>query len=152
MSQPIVEMAKEIMVSMIQAGTVSRDQMLNELHKTHANLLALKAQEKTDGSGETPEMGQEMAVIDWKSSIRRDSISCLVCGETFKQLSTRHLKRHDLDPKSYREQFGIPKTQKLSAKDLTRRRREIVQQIRPWEQTPVYLRNHPAKKKRKRAD
>lgn len=152
MSQPLVEMAKELMVSMIQAGTVSPDQILEELHKTHASLLALKAREATGGSRETPEPEPGMEVIDWKPSIRRDSISCLVCGETFKQLSARHLKRHDLDPKSYRQQFGIPKTQKLSAKVLTRRRREVVQQIRPWEQTPAYLRNHPAKKTRRKAD
>jgi predicted transcriptional regulator len=74
--------------------------------------------------------------VDWKSSITRHSIRCLECGETFKQLSLRHLRIHDLDPRSYRTKYNIPRSQSLSARDVTARRRELAQQIRPWELAP----------------
>ncbi len=55
------------------------------------------------------------------------------CGDTFKQLSARHLRIHDLDPRSYRTKYGIPPTQSLSSRDATARRRAVAQQVRPWE-------------------
>jgi predicted transcriptional regulator len=63
----------------------------------------------------------------------------LVCGASFKQLSVRHLRNHELDPRSYRQRFGIPRTQPLSAKDTTAMRKKIVQQSRPWEKAPTYV-------------
>jgi len=74
-----------------------------------------------------------------KKSIKKYTIECLVCGAAFKQLSVRHLKEHGLDARSYRVRFGIPRTQPLSAKDTTTMRKKIVQQSRPWEKAPTYI-------------
>jgi predicted transcriptional regulator len=75
---------------------------------------------------------------DWKKSIKKHEIVCMVCGAPFKQLSVKHLKDHGLDARSYRLQFSIPRTQPLSAKETTAMRKEIVQQSRPWEKAPTY--------------
>jgi hypothetical protein len=64
---------------------------------------------------------------------------CLECGQSFKQLSVRHLKEHGLDGKAYRIKYGIPRTQALAAKEITSRRKEIVQRTRPWEKAPTFL-------------
>ena len=77
--------------------------------------------------------------MDWRKSITRHTVTCLECGQPFKQLSHRHLQEHELDGRSYRMKYGIPRTQPLAAKTTTARRRELVQGIRPWEQTPTYL-------------
>jgi predicted transcriptional regulator len=77
---------------------------------------------------------REMASSDWKRSITKHAITCLECGSTFRQLSSRHLRVHDLDSNSYRRKYGIPSTQPLSSREATARRRELAQQIRPWEQ------------------
>ncbi|WP_089941453.1 MucR family transcriptional regulator [Candidatus Entotheonella palauensis] len=61
-------------------------------------------------------------------------MSRLECGDTFRQLSTRHLRIHDLNPRSYRAKYGIPRTQPLSSRTATARRRELARQIRLWEQ------------------
>jgi predicted transcriptional regulator len=76
---------------------------------------------------------------NWKKSIKKYTIECLVCGAAFKQLSVRHLKEHGLDARSYRVRYGIPRTQPLSAKDTTAMRKKIVQQSRPWEKAPTYI-------------
>jgi predicted transcriptional regulator len=115
--------------------------MQHQLQKVYTTLRELKAREDqqlTSGtSGE--EGGASISQpLDWRKSIKKNSVQCLICGATFKQLSARHLRQHDLDPRIYRQQFGIPRTQALSAKETTALRRRVVQNIRPWEKAPTY--------------
>jgi predicted transcriptional regulator len=78
----------------------------------------------------------------WRKSVKKHTIECLECGATFKQLSIRHLKDHNLDARAYRTKYGIPRTQPLSAKDTTAMRKKIVQKSRPWEKAPTYMKAH----------
>ena len=138
MPQELLEMAKELVMAMIQTHQISLDDMQKELQKTYASLAALKDKEGgTDASGD----GTYLTATDWKKSIKKNSVECLVCGQVFKQISARHLSHHDLDPRSYRERFGIPMSQPLSAKATTAARRAVVQQIRPWEKAPTYIKS-----------
>lgn len=141
MTQPIVEMAKDLVMALIKENLIEPEDMQKELQKTHASLLSLKAiEEGNDNSGEIGERSSSH-YTDWKKSIKKHSVECLVCGAVFKQLSARHLSTHDLDPRTYRQQFGIPMTQPLSAKATTAMRRQVVQQIRPWEKAPTYVKS-----------
>jgi predicted transcriptional regulator len=146
MPQSLLEMAKDLVMAMIQAGALVPEDMQKELQKTHVSLLELKSKEDLgEANGVASEhglMAKGMAgseYIDWKKSIKKYTIECLVCGASFKQLSVRHLRNHELDPRSYRQRFGIPRTQPLSAKDTTAMRKKIVQQSRPWEKAPTYV-------------
>ena len=78
------------------------------------------------------------------TSLKHGEEPCLICGATFKQLSARHLRQHDLDLRTYRQRFGIPRSQALSAKETTAMRRRVVQNIRPWEKAPTYVQAHKA--------
>ena len=69
----------------------------------------------------------------------KHTVTRLECGASFKQLSVRHLKDHRLDGRSYRVKYGIPRTQPLSAKETTSRRKVIVQRTRPWEKAPTFV-------------
>jgi predicted transcriptional regulator len=64
------------------------------------------------------------APVDAMESIKEDFVLCLICGEKMKQLTVRHLKSHDLDAKAYRKQFKIPAGQPLSARSVTKQRKE----------------------------
>jgi predicted transcriptional regulator len=141
MTQPIVEMAKDLVMALIKENLLEPENMQKELQKTHASLLILKAKE--EGNINKSESTERIlsVYIDWKKSIKKHSIECLICGAVFKQLSARHLSTHDLDPRTYRQQFGIPTTQPLSAKATTAMRRQVVQQIRPWEKAPTYVKS-----------
>jgi predicted transcriptional regulator len=146
MPQSLLEMAKDLVMAMIQAGALSPEDMQKELQKTHGSLLELKSKEEIgEGQGISAENGimangmLGLEHVDWKKSIKKYTIECLVCGASFKQLSVRHLRNHDLDPRSYRQRFGIPRTQPLSAKDTTAMRKKIVQESRPWEKAPTYV-------------
>jgi predicted transcriptional regulator len=160
MTKPLIEMAKDLTLALIENDLLTPEDMRQQLAKTHASLLELKAREDNILEGKAGREGQiESTSVppDWKKSIKKYAVTCLVCGQTFKQLSARHLRQHDLDPRTYRQQFGIPRTQALSAKETTAMRRHIVQQSRPWEKAPTYLQAHeplapstPARPKRER--
>jgi predicted transcriptional regulator len=131
MPQSLMELAKELTLAMIQTDNLLPKDMQKTLQKTYATLRALKAQEESAALPPLP--ASETALVDWRKSITKHAVTCLACGQAFKQLSLRHLRAHGLDSRSYRTKYGIPPTQPLSARATTERRRQVVQEVRPWE-------------------
>lgn len=152
MSQTLLEMTKDLVLAQIQIKQVAPEALTSVLHNTYDTLRNLQNAESSGGSGSSemiPETQQAPIPTDWKSSISKHSIRCLECGDTFKQLSLRHLRVHDLDPRSYRTKYNIPRSQALSAREVTARRRELAQQIRPWELAPSKQSTAPKKEEDK---
>jgi predicted transcriptional regulator len=140
MPQSVLELAKDLTLALVGAGRLSAADIQDTLQKTYATLAALKAQEETGASTTAvPE------VADWRKSISRHAITCLECGQAFKQLSVRHLRQHDLDGQSYRAKYGIPHTQPLAARATTARRRQIMLDTKPWEMAPAYIKGQAKK-------
>src|SRR5688572_33234135 len=120
MPQSLVEIAKELTLALIETESIPPEDMQETLQKTHATLSALKAQE---GMGTTTTVpAARTAPVDWRKSITRHAVTCLECGESFKQLSVPHLRTHSLDGRSYRVKYGIPQGQALAARETTARR------------------------------
>ena len=142
MSQTLLEMAKDLVLAQIHAHRLSPEDMHAALQDTYSSLLALHAQEISNGMGavETPETLP--APINWRKSITKQTVTCLECGASFKQLSVRHLRDHGLSARAYRVKYGMPPRQPLSARAVTALRKQIVQQSRPWEKAPTYLKAH----------
>jgi predicted transcriptional regulator len=147
MAQAILEMTKDLVMAQIKAGALLPEDMHKELQKTHASLMELKTKEESGVGGVGQDGETTPEPMSWKKSISKYTITCLECGASFKQLSVRHLKDHDLDARSYRVKYGIPRTQPLSAKDTTAMRKKIVQESRPWEKAPTYMKAQEAKTK-----
>ena len=132
MAETVLQMAKELVQAQIQAGQLSPNDMEEVLRSTYQSLMALKTQEETGVSATATSQ-----TADWRKSITRHAVTCLECGRSFKQLSGRHLRQHDLDGRSYRAKYSIPSTQPLSGRASTARRRELAKEIRPWEKARV---------------
>jgi predicted transcriptional regulator len=133
MPQSVLEIAKDLTLTLVEAGSVSADNMQDMLQKTYATLAALKAREET-GSG----TARTQEPVDWRQSITRHSITCLECGASFRQLAARHLQQHGLDARSYRAKYSIPTTQPLAARATAALRRRIAAEVKPWEKSPTY--------------
>ncbi len=146
MPQSVLEMAKDLVMAQIQAGALPIEDMQRELQKTYASLMDLKEREDSGNPSLTLEGASKPERVDWRKSITKHTITCIECGSSYKQLSVRHLRDHDLDARSYRTKYGIPRTQPLSAKETTAMRKKIVQKSRPWEKAPTYIKAHAAKK------
>ncbi len=129
-------MAKELVLAQIQGQQIAPADMQSALNSTYEALQNLQAAEASGSSGNgngADERLEAAAAVDWKKSVMKHSVTCLECGEAFKQLSLPHLSTHDLDPRTYQAKYKIPRSQALSAKEVTARQRELAQQIRPWE-------------------
>ena len=137
-AQSLLEMAKDLTRTLVEAGKLSAEDMHRTLQQTYTTLSALKAQEEARTTS-TPIPASTSPAVDWRKSITRQAVTCLECGQSWKQLTIRHLMTHGLDPRSYRRKYGIPRTQPLTARNTTRRRRQVVQTVRPWEKAPAYL-------------
>ena len=137
MVESVLEMATELVSAQIQAGSVAPENMSELLTTTHHQLLALQARE---ASGSQPGATQAVnRITDWRKSIGKHAVICMECGASFRQLSIRHLREHNLNKRSYQLKYGIPRTQSLAAKASTARRRAAVRESRPWEKTPKYI-------------
>ena len=97
MSQTLLEMTKDLVLAQIEAHRLSPEDMQTALQHTYTSLLALQAQEDAHGlvAVATPET--PTAPVNWRKSITKDTVTCLECGASFKQLSVRHLREHGLD-------------------------------------------------------
>jgi predicted transcriptional regulator len=143
MAQTIREMTKDLVIAQIQTKALPPDAMHRALQQTYASLMALQAQEETDGTGSVQTTTEP---VDWRKSITRHAVTCLECGATFKQLS-RHLVEHHLDSRSYRSKYGIPRSQPLAARSVTAMRRKIIQEVKPWTKTSRYIQEQAEKAK-----
>ena len=136
MAKTLLEMAKDLAQSFVEAGQLSTDDMQNTLQKMYTTLTELKTQEEARATARV--FASKTPAVDWRKSMTKHAVTCLECGQAFKQLSIHHLRRHGLDSHSYRTKYGIPHTQPLAARATTMRRRQVVQEVRPWEQSPTY--------------
>jgi predicted transcriptional regulator len=139
MSQTLLEMAKDLVMAQIAAHRLSPEDMHQALQQTYASLQALKAQEDSPGSVAVVTPATLPKPVNWRKSITKHTVTCLECRASFKQLSVRHLTEHGLDGKAYRIKYGIPRTQSLAAKEVTSRRKAMVQRSRPWEKAPTFV-------------
>ena len=138
MPASIIEMAKDLVQAQIQTGAVEPEKMMELLKSTTEGLAELSTQYSNPTGPGAGDHATPKEPIDWRHSIKRNSIVCLESGQEFRQLSARHLQKYGLTPKSYREKYGIPMSQPLSAKSVTKKRQEIVRRTRPWEKAPTY--------------
>jgi predicted transcriptional regulator len=139
MPQSVLEMTKDLVLAEIQAGSLSPDEMQGTLHHIYQSMLTLKSREESETLVSASMAERPQALVDWRTSITRHAITCLECGQTFKQLSGRHLRLHGLDARSYRRKYGIPSTQPLTARETAAKQRQIAAEVRPWEKSPMYM-------------
>jgi predicted transcriptional regulator len=151
MSKSLLEMAAEIVSGQSSQRTLTGAEIENLLRDT---FRALKELEKLESSGAIPEsisIGEHPLAsdlnqseiagttvgpkIDPSESIREDAITCLECGQEFRQLTHTHLRReHGLTPNEYKLKYHIPSKQPLTALSVSRRRRDQAKEQNVGEQ------------------
>ncbi len=97
--------------------------------------MVRKLAESIKGISENCELPAEedTAGIDPKKAIKEKSITCVLCGKSFKILTQKHLASHDHTPESYRAHCGYKKGTPLVCKSLQRERRNKMKEMRLWE-------------------
>ena len=121
MPKSLVEMCADIVAAQVSQTHLSPEEMAESLHKVFQTLQEIQ-QRDMDAQLET-------ASQDPLSSIQRNQVICLECGQSFKLLSNRHLALHNLTPRQYKQKHGIQLTQALSARTLSARRRKVAKEL-----------------------
>jgi len=97
------------------------------LRTTHATLFDLSCQEATQKiKGQNGEkLPETLAALRQHplETLQRSQVICLECGKAHRLLSSRHLILHGLTATAYKQKWGIPLGQPLSARSLTQHRR-----------------------------
>jgi predicted transcriptional regulator len=70
---------------------------------------------------EAPESASPLPLTA-RDSIQNDKVVCLECGSEMRQLTALHLKSHNLSPRDYKQKWGFPFGQSLSALSLSKAR------------------------------
>ena len=119
--------ALEIVRAQASVRTMTEEEIVVMVTK-----LAEKFRAMSDGSSVAPEEDGGNA-IDPKKAIKEKSITCVICGKTFKLITKKHLASHGLTTEEYREHCGYKKGTPLVCKFLQRERRKKMQGMRLWE-------------------
>ena len=119
----LLEMAKDIVAAHAQATPMSTEELLAEINKVYAALLALEGGEAVVASVVEEEATPALTL---KQAFKKDEVICMICGKGGMKTLARHLNQaHDLKPSAYRKQFNIPKSTPLMAKSYAAKRKEI---------------------------
>jgi predicted transcriptional regulator len=126
MARTLVEMAADIVQSQASNRPMSTEELTSALQSTFKALQGIQAQETTALLTEGAQAAEEGAapVMSPEKSIKRNTITCLECGQEFKMLSPKHLREHGLTGRDYRKKYGFSLRQPLCAKSVSERRKK----------------------------
>jgi len=116
----LLEMAGEIVMAHASTNAMSKDELLKELQEVYAALVALEKGEEVGAAAV-----ETKPAMTAKKSIGKNTITCLICGESMKTLTRHLMSKHNLKPGAYRKQFGISSKQSLAAKSYSESRRQM---------------------------
>ena len=118
----VLEMAADIVAAHASSTAMTKEEIIAEIQDIHSALNALEKGEAV----ETSQLAEgEAPAVSKRKAFGKKQIFCMICGKGFTTLK-RHLKTaHDVSDKEYRQQFDIPRTQPLAAKDYTESRRKM---------------------------
>ncbi len=118
----LLELASSIVSAHASTSEMSTEELLLEIQKVYAKLQQLE-------SGAESVAGETKPSITFKEAFKANEVVCMICGKGGMKTLTRHLNTsHSMKPGEYRKQFGIPRTQSLTAKKFSESRRQLAQQ------------------------
>ena len=125
MSKQFVRLAADIVIANSTGKGFTTEQLTHML-KAVADTLEELAVEPAMMAAERK--AAEASPADWKASIGKNTITCMICGYSGKLL-TPHLKsKHKTTPREYRKHFAIPARTSLVSKAYRAKRRKIAKE------------------------
>ena len=127
MSKQFVRLAADIVIANSTGKGFTTEQLTQMLKEVADTLEGLAVETEGMAAAECP--SSETAIpTDWKASIGKNTITCMICGYSGKLL-TPHLKsKHQTTPKEYRKQFAMPARTPLVSKAYRAKRIKIAKE------------------------
>jgi predicted transcriptional regulator len=139
------DLAAEIVSAYVSNNPVPPAELPALIAKVHGAVSGLAT--AGGSSAAAPDAGVEKPTpAQIRKSVRPDGIVSFIDGKTYKTLK-RHLSAQGLDPKSYRERYGLPSDYPMVAPSYAEQRSQLARAIglgRPGGQTVRQGRRKPA--------
>jgi predicted transcriptional regulator len=105
----LVELATQLVTAQASTVAMTTDYIVSSLNRIHSTLEDLdRSQSKL--TEDAPEEKQRL-----KDAFKENEIVCLLCGKAYSTLGAHLATKHNTTSDQYREQFGIPSYQPLTA-------------------------------------
>lgn len=128
----VVELATELTIAWLgnQNNRVQADDVPTFLRTMHATINDLSApQAGSDAERDTAEAPDYAPAVSVRKSLAsRDKIISLIDGKPYTSL-TRHLTKHGLTPKQYRDRYNLKPDYPMVAPSYSEHRRSLAQKI-----------------------
>jgi len=129
MPKKLLEIAAEIVLGQVSTNQLATDEIVVSLKQVFSALRDMQKSETEGMPLDIAKLGEEPALeetgtgkVDPKGSIQEDKVICLECGAEMRQLTAKHLSSHGVSIREYKQRYGFPLRQSLSAKALSKAR------------------------------
>lgn len=122
-SPEIILLTADIVAAHVSNNTLAVGDLPGLIEKVHSALAGLGKEAGPDSSG------PREPAVPLRSSVKRDSIACLIDG-TRHRILTRHLTvAHGMTPDEYRKAFRLKPDYPMSAPSSTEKRKALARKI-----------------------
>ena len=121
------ELAGEIVAAYVSNNPVPVSELPNLIQSVH-NAVAGLASGSVPGTAASADDVEKPTSAQIRKSVRDDGIVSFIDGKTYKTLK-RHLTSHGLDPRGYRERFGLPADYPMTAPSYAAQRSALAKAI-----------------------
>ena len=124
-----IELAGDIVAAYVSNNPVPASELPALIARVHGAVSGLVAGTLTPESGAAPQAEIEKpGAAQVRKSVRQDGIVSFIDGKTYKTLK-RHLASHGLDPRSYRDRYGLPADYPMVAPGYAEQRSALAKAI-----------------------
>ena len=122
----LVELAGEIVAAYVSNNPVPVSELPTLIRSVHGAICGLSSGSSSDTN---PSIDVEkLTPAQIRKSVRHEGIISFIDGKTYKTLK-RHLTTHGLDPRAYRERYGLPADYPMVAPSYAEQRSALAKAI-----------------------
>lgn len=125
MKEQSVQLSCSIVAANANGRGFSTEQLMDQIRSISYAVNGLFTEDRPLALPGVIEAETSAEPVNWKKSISKTSITCLVCGAVKKVLAPHLRVQHGLTTKQYRQQFGIPAKVSLLSKEARARRQKL---------------------------
>jgi predicted transcriptional regulator len=123
----LIELTGRIVAAYVSNNPVPALELPALIAKMHSAVAGLTGSETSGAAAPTTEV-EKPSAAQIRKSVQPDGIVSFIDGRTYKTLK-RHLSANGLDPRSYRERYGLPADYPMVAPSYAEKRSQLAKQI-----------------------
>jgi predicted transcriptional regulator len=123
-----IELAGDIVAAYVSNNPVPAAELPAVIVRVHDAIAALASGTAPAETGTATADVEKPGPAQIRKSVRHDGIVSFIDGKTYKTLK-RHLTSHGLDPKSYRDRYGLPTDYPMVAPSYAEQRSALAKAI-----------------------